>query len=69
MLQAHGGHTDLDPVGEATENGSAERLMRTMKAEDVRLHDDAAFHAAYQPMGRVLDDVYQHKRIHSALGY
>jgi hypothetical protein len=40
--------------------------MRTMKEEDVRLHDYADFHAAYQHMGRVLDDVYQHKRIHAA---
>ena len=55
-------------VGEATENGSAERLMRTMKEEEVRLHDDVDFHAAYQPRGRFLDDVYQHKRRHSALG-
>jgi putative transposase len=55
-------------VGAATENGSAERLMRTMK-EEVRLHDYADFHAAYQPMGRFLDDVYEHTRMHSALDY
>ena len=55
-------------VGEATENGYAERLMRTIKEEDVTLHDYADFHEAYQPLGRFLDEVYQHKRIHSALG-
>lgn len=33
------------------------------------LHDYADFHEAYQHLGRSLDEVYQHKRIHSALGY
>ena len=56
-------------VGEATENGYAERLMRTIKEEEVTLHDYIDFHDAYQHLGRFLDDVYQQKRIHSALGY
>jgi hypothetical protein len=33
------------------------------------LHDSIDFHDAYQPLGRFLDDVYQHKHIHSVLGY
>jgi putative transposase len=69
MLQAQGVQISMATGGEATENGHAERLMRTIKAEKVRLHDYADFHAAYQQIGRFLDDVYQHKRIHSALGY
>jgi putative transposase len=68
-LQALGVQISMANVGEATENGYAERLMRTIKEEEVRLHDYADFHAAYQHLGRFLDDVYQHKRIHSALGY
>jgi putative transposase len=56
-------------VGEPTENGFAERLMRTIKEEEVALHEYADFHDAYQHLGRFLDDVYQHKRIHSSLGY
>jgi putative transposase len=43
--------------------------MRTIQEEEVTLHDYADFHAAYQSIGRFLDDVDQRQRIHSALGY
>jgi hypothetical protein len=36
--------------------------------EEVDLSADADFHDAYQRIGRFLDDVYTHKRIHSKLG-
>jgi transposase InsO family protein len=56
-------------VGEATQNGYAERLIRTIKEEAVDLSDYRDYHDAYQQIGRFLDDVYMHKRIHSSLGY
>jgi putative transposase len=56
-------------VGKPEENGFAERLMRTIKEEEVELSEYANFHDAYQHIGRFLDDVYTRKRIHSALGY
>jgi putative transposase len=56
-------------VGEATQNGYAERLIRTIKEEVVDLSDYRDYHDAYQQIGRFLDDVYMHKRIHSSLGY
>jgi putative transposase len=68
-LQALGVQISMATVGEATENGYAERLMRTIKEEEVTRHDYADFHDASQSLGRFLNDVYQHKRIHSALGY
>jgi transposase InsO family protein len=56
-------------IGQAWQNGHAERLIRTIKEEEVYLSEYCDFHDAYQQIGRFLDDVYMHKRIHSALGY
>ena len=56
-------------VGKPEENGFAERLMRTIKEEEVDLNEYRDFHDAYQRIGRFLDAVYTRKRIHSALGY
>ena len=56
-------------VGKPEDNGYAERLMRTIKEEEVDLSEYADFHEAYCSIGRFLGEVYTHKRIHSALGY
>ena len=51
------------------ENGYAERLMRTIKEEEVDLSEYSNFAVAHRQIGRFIDDVYMTKRIHSALGY
>lgn len=55
--------------GEPTENAFVERLMRTLKEEEVYLHEYRDYHDARSHIARFLDDVYMHKRLHSALGY
>jgi len=55
--------------GEAWQNGYAERLIRTIKEEEVDLSEYIDYNDAYRQIGRFLDDVYMHKRIHSSLGY
>jgi len=55
--------------GEAWQNGYAERLIRTIKEEEVDLSEYLDYHDAYHQIGRFLDDVYMRKRIHSSLGY
>jgi putative transposase len=56
-------------IGEAWQNGYAERLIRTIKEEEVDLSDYEDYADAYRQIGQFLEDVYNHKRIHSALGY
>ena len=55
--------------GKPEENGYAERLMRTIKEEEVDLSEYSDFADAYRQIGRFLVDAYNTKRIHSALGY
>src|SRR5438132_4782721 len=56
-------------IGEPRENGYAERLMRTIKEEEVNLSEYRDFADALRQITRFLDDVYNIKRIHSSLGY
>ena len=55
--------------GQPRQNAFAERLMRTLKEEEVYLHEYEDLAEARARIGRFLDDVYMTKRVHSALGY
>lgn len=55
-------------VGKAEENGSADRLIRTLKEEEVALNEYADLVSAKLYLGRFIDEVCQTKRIHSSLG-
>ena len=68
-LHQLGVRLSMAAVGQAQENGYAERLIRTIKEEEVYLADYQDFADARRQMTRFLDDVYNVKRIHSALGY
>jgi putative transposase len=68
-LQKLGVTLSMAAVGEPRENGYAERLVRTIKEEEVDLSEYQDFADALQQIRRFLDDVYNVKRIHSALGY
>lgn len=68
-LQARQVQISMAAQGEPRENGYAERLMRTIKEEEVELSDYQDFADAYRQIGQFLEDVYNTKRIHSSLGY
>jgi len=69
ILVAAGVQISMAEVGEPRQNGFAERVMRTLKEEEVDLSEYQDYTDAYQQIGRFIEDVYNTKRIHSALGY
>ncbi len=69
MLKEAGVAISMADVGAAWQNGYAERLMRTIKEEEVQLQEYEDYRDAYIHIGKFLDDVYMRKRIHSSLGY
>lgn len=69
LLQGHAVQISMAAVGEPTQNGYAERLMRTIKEEEVDLSEYEDYHHARQQIGQFLEDVYMHKRVHSSLQY
>jgi putative transposase len=68
-LRGLGVELSMAAIGEPRENGYAERVMRTIKEEEVDLSEYRDLDDARAQIGRFLDDVYNAKRIHSALGY
>ena len=69
LLAGRGVAISMAAVGKPEENGFAERLMRTIREEEIDLSEYRDFADAYAQLGRFLDDVYNRKRIHSSLGY
>jgi transposase InsO family protein len=69
LLRSVGVQISMSEAGHAEQNGYAERMIRTIKEEEVYLSDYHDQADARRQIGRFLNDVYQKKRIHSSLGY
>jgi len=69
LLKQHDIQISMAEVGEPTQNGYAERLMRTIKEEQVDLSDYQNYYDAYHQIGQFLEKVYMDKRVHSSLRY
>jgi len=59
----------MSEKGRTRDNAQAESFMRTLKHEEVYLHDYQTFSEAERSLGRFIDDVYNQKRLYCSLGY
>ena len=68
-LTAYGVEISVARRGCPWENGYAERLIRTLKEEEVHLNDYENITEARKRIGHFITQVYHQKRPHAALGY
>ena len=68
-LMQHGVEISVARRGCTWENGYAERLIRTLKEEEVYLNDYQDITEARESIGHFITQVYHQKRPHSALEY
>ena len=67
-LQEAEARISMAAVGAPKENAPTERWMRTLKEEEVDLEAYESFGEAKQAIGRFIEEVYNRKRLHTALG-
>ena len=68
-LRQHGIQISVVRRGGPWENGYSERLIRTLKEEEVCLNAYEDIHEARERIGHFITQVYHQKRPHSALRY
>ena len=69
LLEGKGTQISMASTGKPQENGYAERVIRTFKEEEVYPNEYLSMADARRKLGRFIGWVYEHERIHSALGY
>lgn len=69
MLDHHQIRIRMSRKGNPYDNAQCERFLKTLKDEEVDLNESENLSDARRRIGRFLDDVYNCRRLHSALGY
>lgn len=69
LLKQHQIVISMSRTGNPYDNAKAERFFRTLKYEEIYLNDYEDLAEARLSIGEFLDDVYNHERLHSKLGY
>ena len=68
-LLDHGFVISMSRTGTPYDNAKAESFMKTLKAEEVYLHHYRDHEQARASIQHFIEEVYNRKRLHSALGY
>lgn len=69
LLKEQGIRISMSRRGNPYDNARAERFMRTLKYEEVYLFEYETMAEARARISHFLEDVYNQKRLHSAIGY
>ncbi len=69
LLHAHQIQISMSRCGNPYDNAQAERFMRTLKYEEVYLSEYDTLKEARASIKHFLEEVYNRKRLHSAIGY
>ena len=69
LLKERGMRISMSRRGNPYDNAQAERFMKTLKYEEVYLFEYETLAEARARIGHFLEEVYNQKRLHSALGY
>jgi putative transposase len=69
LLESHGFLISMSRTGNPYDNAKAESFMKTLKCEEVYLQKYRDRGEAYASIAHFIDEVYNRKRLHSALGY
>ena len=69
LLKEQGIRISMSRRGNPYDNAQAERFMRTLKYEEVYLFEYETVAEARERISHFLEEVYNQKRLHSAIGY
>ena len=69
LLTSRGIQVSMSRRGHPYDNAYAESFLKTLKYEEVYLSEYADLTDARQRIGHFVEKIYNHKRLHSALGY
>jgi len=69
LLNERGIRISMSRRGNPYDNAKAESFMKTLKNEEVYLYEYESLTEAIERISQFLEEVYNQKRLHSAIGY